>query len=89
MSSKAADWLEWVIRASLPAVAILLLGVYGQSERQLVMIQVQSKEIAEIKADLATVKATYATEVKLMETVKSIDQKLEIMVLRQQKGQTR
>jgi len=35
---------------------------------------------------LAMVKATYATEVKLMETVKSIDQKLEIMVLRQQRG---
>lgn len=86
MPSKAADWLEWLARASLPVVAVTLVGVYVQSEKQLVMIQVQTKEIAEIKADLAMVKATYATEVKLMETVKSIDQKLEIMVLRQQKG---
>jgi hypothetical protein len=86
MPSKAADWLEWLARFSLPAVAVTLLGVYVQSEKQLVLIQVQTKEIAEIKADLAMVKSTYATEVKLMETVKSIDQKLEIMVLRQQKG---
>ncbi len=89
MPSKAADWLEWAIRASLPVVALTLHWVYVQSEKQLVIIQVQNKEIAEIKADLAMVKATYATEVKLMETVKSIDQKLEIMVLRQQKGQPR
>ncbi len=84
MPSKASDWLEWVIRASLPVVALTILGVYVQSERQLVMIQAQSKELAEIKTDLAAVKANYATKVELMETVKSIDQKLEIMVLRQQ-----
>lgn len=84
MSSKAVDWLEWLARASLPILAMTLIGVYVQSERQLVMIQAQSKEIAELKAELAAVKTNYATKVELVETVKSIDQKLEIMILRQQ-----
>ena len=84
MPRNAADWLEWLVRASLPVVAVTLIGMYVQSERQLVMIQAQSKEIAELKADLATVKAVYATKTELEKTMHSVDQKLEIMLLRWQ-----
>jgi len=84
MPRNAADWLEWLVRASLPVVAITLVGMYTQSEKQLVMIQGQSKEIAEVKAELATVKAVYATKTELETTMKSVDQKLEIMLLRWQ-----
>lgn len=80
----AADWLEWLVRASLPVVAVALVGMYAQSERQLVIIQMHTKEIAELKADLSSVKTLYATKTELGETVRSIDQKLEIMLLRQQ-----
>jgi len=83
MTDKAVDWLEWIARASLPVVAVTLGGVYVQSERQLIMIQVQSKELSEVKSDVAVIKSTYATKTELVETVKSIDQKLEIMLLRQ------
>lgn len=86
MPRNAADWLEWLVRASLPVVAITLIGMYTQSERQLVMIQGQSKEIAELKAELATVKAVYATKTELETTMKSVDQKLEIMLLRWQQN---
>ena len=58
----AADWLEWLVRASLPVVAVALVGMYAQSERQLVIIQMHTKEIAELKADLSSVKTLYATK---------------------------
>ena len=82
--SPAASWLEWLVRASLPLIAVSLVGMYAQSERHLVIIQMHTKEIAELKADLAAVKNQYATKTDLQESVKSIDQKLEIMLLRQQ-----
>lgn len=86
MPRNAADWLEWLVRASLPVVAVTLIGMYVQSEKQLVMIQAQSKEIADLKADLATVKAVYATKTELEKTMQSVDQKLEIMLLRWQQN---
>ena len=86
MSRNAADWLEWLVRASLPVVALALVGMYTQSEKQLVMIQGQSKEISELKVELTTVKALYATKTELETTMKSVDQKLEIMLLRWQQN---
>jgi hypothetical protein len=88
MSQKAAEWLEWLTRASLPIVAATLIGMYVQTEKQTLMLNTQAKELAELKAELIAVKASYVTRIELLETLKRVDQQLEIMVLRsKQRGQ--
>lgn len=82
MSSYAADWLEWLTKASLPVVAACLLGVYVQTEKQTIILDAQSKELANLKTELASVKASYVTRIELVETLKRVDQQLEIILLR-------
>jgi hypothetical protein len=82
MAQTANEWLEWLIRASLPVVAVSLMGMYVQIERQTLMLNRQEKELSEVKTELAAVKAAYVTRIELLETLKSVNQQLEIMVLR-------
>ena len=85
MAQTAATWLEWLIKISLPAIAWALINMNGQIERQTVLLSTQVKEVNELKAELAAVKAYYVTKPELLETLKGVNQQLEIMVLRSQK----
>lgn len=82
MAQTAADWLEWLTRASLPVVAACLLGVYVQTEKQTILLNVQAKDVADLKAELAAVKAGHITRLELAETMRRVDQQLEIILLR-------
>jgi Tfp pilus assembly protein PilO len=85
MSTKTLGWLELVATGSLPVVAAALVGMYVQIERQTVILNTQMKEVNELKAELTAVKALYATKPELTEALKSVNQQLEIMVLRAQR----
>lgn len=78
----AKGWLDWILKAILPIVAFVLLGMYVQGEKQALVLSNQTKELAEVKAELTAVKAAYVTRIELLETLKSVNQQLEIMVLR-------
>ena len=82
MAQTAADWLEWLTRASLPVVAACLLGVYVRTEKQTILLNVQAKDVADLKAELAAVKAGHITRLELAETMRRVDQQLEIILLR-------
>ena len=82
MSQKAIEWLEWLARASLPFVALALMGMYVQIERQTVFLSNHAKELTEMKAELAWIKATYVSRPEMTDTLKRVEQQLEIMMLR-------
>jgi uncharacterized protein YpmB len=82
MAQSARHWLDWIIKAILPVVALVLFGMYVQSEKPAIGLATQAKELAEVKAELTAVIAAYVTRLELLETLKSVNQQLEIMVLR-------
>lgn len=82
MSQMAASWLEWLTKISLPVVAVTLMGMYVQAEKQALVLNNQAKDLNELKAELTTIKATYVTRIELLETLKRVDQQLEIVILR-------
>ena len=82
MAQSARHWLDWIIKAILPVVALVLFGMYVQSEKQSIVLASQAKELSEVKAEITAVKAAYVTRLELLETLKSVNQQLEIMVLR-------
>lgn len=85
MSEKVLEWFEWLTKGSLPIIASALVGMYVQIERQTIILNTQMKEVNELKAELAAVKAYYVTKPELSETLKRVDQQLEIMILRAQR----
>lgn len=82
MSQGATYWLEWLTKVSLPVVAVTLMGMYVQAEKQALLINSQTKDLNDLKAELIAVKATYVTKIELLETLKRVDQQLEIVILR-------
>ena len=82
MRQMAAHWLEWLTKISLPVVAVTLMGMYVQAEKQALVLNNQAKDLSELKAELTTIKATYVTRIELLETLKRVDQQLEIVILR-------
>ena len=82
MSQMAASWLEWLTKMSLPVVAATLMGMYVQAEKQALVLNNQAKDLSELKAELTTIKASYVTRIELLETLKRVDQQLEIVILR-------
>lgn len=81
MSNKAAEWLEWLTKASMPVVAASLVGMYVQTERLTLVMNAQAKELAEVKAEIVAIKAGFVSRVELIETIKRIDTQIE-MILR-------
>jgi hypothetical protein len=51
------------------------------------MLNNQAKELSELKAELAAVKAAYVTRMELSDTMKRVDQQLEIILLRAKQKQ--
>jgi hypothetical protein len=82
MSQKAIEWLEWLTRASLPVVAVTLMGMYVQIERQTLILNNHAKELTEMKTEMAWIKATYVSRPEMTDTLKRVEQQLEIMMLR-------
>jgi citrate synthase len=78
---KLYEWAEWVTKAVLVAICGLLWQMNLDITRSLHELKNHGREIAELKAELSSVKQGYVSRNEAMDMMKRVEQQLEILVL--------